>query len=42
MDGVHIHRFRWLEPKEFKALMHFKGLMDNLGLLHMLFLYFLV
>ena len=25
MDGIYVHRFRWLEPKEFKALVHFKG-----------------
>ena len=33
MDGVIVKRFRWLEPKEFKALIHFKGLIDNLRLL---------
>ena len=33
MDGMIFTRFRWLEPKEFKALMHFKGLNDNLRLL---------
>ena len=33
MDGIHVHRFRWLEPKEFRALVHFKGLKDNLRLL---------
>lgn len=30
IDGIHIHRFKWLEPKQFKALVHFKGLKDNL------------
>ena len=33
MDGIHVHRFKWLEPKEFKALVHFKGLKDNLRLI---------
>ncbi len=33
MDGIYVHRFKWLEPKEFKALVHFKGLKDNLGLI---------
>ena len=33
MDGVHVHRFRWLKPKEFKALIYFSGLIDNLRLL---------
>lgn len=33
MEGVHIHRFKWSEPKEFKALLHFKGLADNLRLI---------
>lgn len=32
MDGIHVHRFRWLEPKEFRALVHFNGLKDNLRL----------
>jgi N-acetyl-alpha-D-glucosaminyl L-malate synthase BshA len=32
MDGIHVHRFKWLEPKEFRALVHFKGLKDNLRL----------
>ncbi|MBZ2166165.1 glycosyltransferase [Methanobacterium spitsbergense] len=32
MGGVHIHRFKWLEPGEFKALLHFKGFIDNLRL----------
>ena len=30
--GIHVHRFKWLEPKEFRALVHFKGLKDNLKL----------
>lgn len=29
MDGIHIHRFRWIEPKKFRALVHFHGLMDT-------------
>ena len=33
MDGIHVHRFRWFEPKEFKALVHFKGFMDYLRLI---------
>lgn len=33
MDGIHVHRFRWLEPKEFRALVHFKGILDSLRLL---------
>ena len=33
MDGVNVHRFRWLEPPEFKALVHFKGFIDNLRLI---------
>lgn len=37
MDGIKIHRFRWMEPKNFKALVHFKGLMDNLRLLTYMF-----
>lgn len=32
MDGIYVHRFKWMEPKEFKALVHFKGLKDNLRL----------
>lgn len=32
MDGIHVHRFKWLEPKEFRALVHFRGLKDNLRL----------
>ena len=32
MDGIHVHRFKWFEPKEFRALVHFKGLKDNLRL----------
>ena len=32
MDGIHVHRFPWLEPKEFRALVHFRGLKDNLRL----------
>ncbi len=32
MDGIYVHRFRWMEPKEFRALVHFKGLKDNLRL----------
>jgi len=33
IDGVHVHRFKWLEPKKFKALVHFKGIKDNIRLL---------
>ena len=33
MEGVYVHRFKWLEPKEFKALVHFKGFIDNLRLI---------
>jgi N-acetyl-alpha-D-glucosaminyl L-malate synthase BshA len=33
MDGIHVHRFKWLEPKEFKALVHFNGLIDNFRLI---------
>lgn len=33
MDGIHVHRFRWLEPREFRALVHFKGLKDNFRLI---------
>jgi len=29
MDQIHVHRFRWLEPKKFRALVHFNGLMDT-------------
>jgi len=37
MEGVNVHRFKWLEPKEFKALVHFKGFIDNLRLITYLF-----
>lgn len=41
VDGLHVHRFRWLEPKEFRALVHFRGLKDNLRLLtYMISLFF--
>ena len=33
MDGVYIHRFKWLEPKDFKALIYFTGFVDNIRLL---------
>lgn len=33
MNGIYVHRFRWLEPKEFKALVHFNGLIDYFRLL---------
>ena len=33
MGGINVHRFRWLEPKEFKALIYFKGLKDNFRLI---------
>jgi N-acetyl-alpha-D-glucosaminyl L-malate synthase BshA len=32
MEGIHIHRFKWLNPNPFKALVHFKGFKDNLRL----------
>jgi N-acetyl-alpha-D-glucosaminyl L-malate synthase BshA len=32
-NGIHIHRFRWLKPKTFKALIYFKGFKDNFRLL---------
>lgn len=33
MEGICVHRFKWLEPEEFKALVHFKGLMDYFRLI---------
>lgn len=33
MNGIHVHRFKWFEPKEFKALVHFNGLIDNFRLI---------
>ncbi len=33
MEGVNVHRFKWFEPPEFKALVHFHGLIDNLRLI---------
>lgn len=33
MDGIYVHRFKWMEPKEFRALVHFKGLLDSLRLI---------
>lgn len=33
MDGAQIHRFKWWEPKEFKALIYFKGFKDNIRLI---------
>lgn len=33
MEGVHVHRFKWMEPKEFKALIYFSGIIDNLRLI---------
>ena len=33
IDGIYVHRFRWFEPKEFKALVHFKGFVDYLRLI---------
>lgn len=32
MDGIYIHRFRWLKPKKFRALVHFNGIKDYLRL----------
>lgn len=28
MDGINVHRFRWLEPHKFRALVHFRGFKD--------------
>ena len=33
MDGIHVHRFKWFEPPEFKALVHFEGFKDNIRLI---------
>ncbi len=33
VDQIHIHRFKWLEPKTFRALVHFKGFMDVLRMI---------
>lgn len=33
VEGMHVHRFRWLEPRKFRALVHFRGLKDNIRLL---------
>lgn len=33
IEGLHVHRFKWAEPKRFRALVHFKGFKDNLRLL---------
>ncbi len=33
IEGVYVHRFKWLEPKEFKALIYFTGIVDNIRLL---------
>jgi N-acetyl-alpha-D-glucosaminyl L-malate synthase BshA len=33
MEGVYVHRFMWLEPKEFRALVHFRGIKDYLRIL---------
>lgn len=41
MEGVHVHRFKWLEPKPFKALVYFKGLKDYLRLVTYLISLFL-
>ena len=40
IDGVNVHRFKWLEPEEFKALLHFKGLNDNFRLYLSYFTFF--
>lgn len=37
MDDIHIHRFRWLEPETFRALVHFEGLMDTFRMLTYVF-----
>lgn len=33
VDGIKVHRFKWLNPKKFKALIYFHGLKDNFRLL---------
>lgn len=33
IEGVYVHRFKWLEPKDFKALIYFTGIIDNFRLL---------
>ncbi len=33
IDKIYVHRFKWLEPKPFKALVYFKGLKDNIRLI---------
>lgn len=33
IEGIHVHRFKWLEPKKFKALVHFKGFKDSFRLI---------
>jgi len=37
MEGIHVHRFKWLKPKKFKALVHFTGFIDYLRLITYLF-----
>lgn len=32
IEGIHVHRFKWLNPKEFKALIYFNGVIDNFRL----------
>lgn len=32
MNGIYVHRFRWWEPKPFKALVYFRGLKDYMRL----------
>lgn len=33
VEGIHVHRFRWLEPRKFRALVHFRGVIDSIRLL---------
>jgi len=33
MEGIEVHRFRWMEPKPFRALVHFKGFLDTFRML---------
>lgn len=41
-DGIHVHRFKWLEPKPFRALVHFKGFKDNFRLITYFFALFII
>lgn len=37
MEKIHVHRFQWLEPKTFRALVHFKGITDVFRMLTYVF-----